>query len=413
MKTSFMTVAIYLLVLTSAVPGKAADTGGIQFFDGSWKELLQRAQRENKPIFVDVYTDWCPPCKRMDKEVLPLPEVGDAYNGSFINYKLNAEKGEGIAISKQYEVQSFPSYLYLSPEGVLLARVVDYQEAARFIDHAHEALKKNDKQVLPVMEKQFKEGKRDLPFLEAYIQQKNAVGLDNSEALNAYFDMKSLAELNEPAMIDFMSSSVNNPKAAAFLFLLNQYPSLDENAQKKLTPKLYELLDVSFNNGIKEGNLLQLQQVLTHLNLLQKHLNSKQLDHINRYTLYYAREVKDAAMVKKAGYTYVGNRMSISLDSIKIEDSKLYKQAMEPYWSGKEDSTQAESFEEEKKFFAKLYSGDICAYLIEAISTFDAVLAGSDPAMKDALRWADRLVVLFPTNQTFIQLRDKLKNKVI
>lgn len=31
----------------------------------SWEDLKARAQKEDKPIFVDVYTSWCAPCKKM------------------------------------------------------------------------------------------------------------------------------------------------------------------------------------------------------------------------------------------------------------------------------------------------------------------------------------------------------------
>lgn len=411
MKTPFITKILYLLVLTSPLLVKAEKNSGIQFFEGSWKALLQLAQQENKPIFVDVYTDWCPPCKRMDKEVLPLPEVGNAYNGSFINYKLDAEKGEGKAISKQYEVQAYPTYLYLTPEGVLLARVVDYQEAPRFIALANEALKKNGKQVLAGMEKQFKEGKRDLPFLEEYIQQKNAVGLDNSEVFNAYFAAKPVTELRNPATIDFMGNYVNSPKGVAFAYLLKAYPSLDKNTQQKLAPSLYRLLTNSFAYGMEENRLLEVQQAFSQMDMLKKQLNPNQLAHINLYKLRYAQKVKDAAMAKKAGYAYVGTRMDLSLDTIQAEDKKRYLELMQPYLSGEIDSTQIENFTLEKEEFRRTYTGEISVHLYEAATTFDAVLDDQDPALLDALQWTEQLIRFYPDREVMAKLKDRLTKK--
>lgn len=44
---------------------------GIEFFHGTWEEALEQAQIQDKVIFVDAYTTWCGPCKRMSKNVFP------------------------------------------------------------------------------------------------------------------------------------------------------------------------------------------------------------------------------------------------------------------------------------------------------------------------------------------------------
>jgi len=40
------------------------------------------------------------------------------------------------------------------------------------------------------------------------------------------------------------------------------------------------------------------------------------------------------------------------------------------------------------------------------------VLSNGDPALKDALRWAERLDQLRPNNPTFKQLADRIKQKI-
>ena len=77
---------------------------GIQFETSSWKEVLQKAKQENKLIFVDLYTTWCGPCKKMAAETFPQQVVGDYFNKNFVNYKIDAEKGEGPELAGKYEV---------------------------------------------------------------------------------------------------------------------------------------------------------------------------------------------------------------------------------------------------------------------------------------------------------------------
>ena len=64
---------------------------GMEFFHGKWEDALKMAQEQNKLIFVDSYTTWCGPCKRMSAQVFPKPEIGAFFNANFINVKMNME----------------------------------------------------------------------------------------------------------------------------------------------------------------------------------------------------------------------------------------------------------------------------------------------------------------------------------
>ena len=61
-----------------------AEGQGVLFFPGTWKQAIAKAKTENKPLFVDFYTDWCGPCKKMDKEVFTDAKVAEFYNTNFI-----------------------------------------------------------------------------------------------------------------------------------------------------------------------------------------------------------------------------------------------------------------------------------------------------------------------------------------
>ena len=66
----------------------------------SIEEAYELTQSEENPkkIFIDVYTDWCGWCKRMDKATFQKPEVAAYMNEHYYNVKFNAEQKEDITI---------------------------------------------------------------------------------------------------------------------------------------------------------------------------------------------------------------------------------------------------------------------------------------------------------------------------
>ncbi len=93
---------------------------GIIFEKGTFADLLKKAQKQNKPIFLDCYTSWCGPCKMMANRIFTLKEVGDYFNQEFLNYKLDMEKGEGRDLAKKFNVKVYPTMLILNPSGEII-----------------------------------------------------------------------------------------------------------------------------------------------------------------------------------------------------------------------------------------------------------------------------------------------------
>ena len=112
MRRIFFTIAILLFSWN-------VFSQGIQFEIGSWKEVLQKAKQENKLIFVDLYTTWCGPCKKMAAETFPQQAVGDYFNKNFVNYKIDAEKARRYASLKSVLVVKRYSHTSKSSQSMI------------------------------------------------------------------------------------------------------------------------------------------------------------------------------------------------------------------------------------------------------------------------------------------------------
>jgi thioredoxin-related protein len=64
----------------------------------SIEEAIQLTTQEPRVLMIDVYTDWCGWCKRMDANTFSDPAIASILNNHFYPVKLDAEGKEDIVI---------------------------------------------------------------------------------------------------------------------------------------------------------------------------------------------------------------------------------------------------------------------------------------------------------------------------
>lgn len=106
----------------------------VKFNDVSLEEAFKLAKEQNKILMVDVLTDWCKWCIELDNKVYSRKDVGDFANANQINYKIDAEKGDGIEFAKKYKVQGYPTILFLDANGNEIDRIYGYVPAQYFFE---------------------------------------------------------------------------------------------------------------------------------------------------------------------------------------------------------------------------------------------------------------------------------------
>ena len=112
---------------------KTDSESGIQFTTISFNEALELAKKEKKNIFLDAYASWCGPCKMLKRNVFPRKEVGDFFNTNFINMAIDMEQGEGPQLARKYNVQAYPTLLFINSKGEVVGTAVGYHQAEELI----------------------------------------------------------------------------------------------------------------------------------------------------------------------------------------------------------------------------------------------------------------------------------------
>lgn len=175
-----------------------AHAQGIQFNEGAWNDVLKLAKEKNCPVFVDIYTSWCGPCKKMAKEIFTQKEAGDYFNAHFVNYKVDAEKGEGVQIASRFNVSAYPTCLFVTGEGKLVSSFMGAQSVKSLLREGEKAAKNYS--LLPEVEKmdaQYKDGKKDIAFLQAYCQTRKEFGEKGGQPVNDLLNQLSDSELTQ------------------------------------------------------------------------------------------------------------------------------------------------------------------------------------------------------------------------
>ncbi len=134
-------LSILLAFLTFAGIGASAQAE-VHFKDVSFKDAQKLAAKGKKIIMVDLYTDWCGWCKRLDKDTYSNEDVGKYADDNFISLKVNAEKGEGIDLAKSGKVNGYPTIIFYNEKGEEIHRLVGYQKPNDFIQTLHAAVSK-------------------------------------------------------------------------------------------------------------------------------------------------------------------------------------------------------------------------------------------------------------------------------
>lgn len=117
----------------------------------SMDEALAAQKKKPKAIFMDVYTDWCGPCKLLDKNTFQTKEVADFINKNYYPVKFNGEGDVSVTYKgKTYtnpkfdpnrkgrnavheftiflKVQGYPSMIVFDEKGEIKQTIVGYYQ---------------------------------------------------------------------------------------------------------------------------------------------------------------------------------------------------------------------------------------------------------------------------------------------
>jgi thioredoxin-related protein len=118
----------------------------------SWEEAMVKMEQEPRKLLVNVYTQWCNWCRRMDKKTLEHPEIARYINAHFYAVKFDAEQKQELTYQGQvykysksgtrgyHELAalllrgrlSYPTFVFLDEEQEMIQSIVGYKTPSQF-----------------------------------------------------------------------------------------------------------------------------------------------------------------------------------------------------------------------------------------------------------------------------------------
>lgn len=281
--------------------------GGLQFDELPFKELIAKAKKENKLLFIDAYAVWCGPCKMMEKNIFPKPSVGEVYNKNFINARIDMEKGEGKDIAQKYAVRAYPTYLFLNGDGELVSQNFGYMEEKAFIAMATDL--SDPKNRKGSLKDRFAAGEKDREFLINIMRLNATTDFEFAKkASERYFENKNATEEITKDEIGFLLYFLKSSSDKNYKEYINRKTEiikyLPEETYKEFQDQviLAKIVEESIDfkkKKINEDYFLSKAEPLVGKDLARQKLYQTKIS--------YYEQNKDFAEYEKAALAYYNN----------------------------------------------------------------------------------------------------------
>jgi len=249
MKKLALSILMSLMAVVVMAQGTNFEAEGTTLEQAS---VLAKAQK--KLIFLDCYTQWCGPCKKMAKTVFPQEEVGKVMNAKFINLKIDMETEYGSALAKKLQVNAYPTFVIFNADAKEIGRFVGGSIASDFLMKVEAQSKDNTASDL---EERWKNGDRDPEFLKSYLKTLTASykADDANDVAEAILEGKETSFVEDAELRNIFLRNITNPFAKSFMAVVKNPSILTEKiGDDVVAAKITNVLNNYHRQLILEGD---------------------------------------------------------------------------------------------------------------------------------------------------------------
>ena len=252
-----MTLILMLATLMVQAQGIAFEPEGTLLYDAAMK-----AKKENKLVFVDCYTQWCGPCKKMIRDVFPQEKVGKYMNANFVSIKIDREAAYAEGLARNWQVSAYPTFIIFNADGKEIGRFMGGSDADNFIKRVAE------KSAMDAgannLEERWANGERGDAFLKEYLATLTATYKRDQADVVAETLLRGKEETfaKDPELAGIFMKNINNPFASSFIYTVQHPEALKATVgERAVDMKIKSVLSGYTNQlWVKEGDKVVLDE---------------------------------------------------------------------------------------------------------------------------------------------------------
>ncbi len=266
---------------------------GIEFVHVKWQEAIEMAKEENKLLFVDSYTEWCGPCKRMAKQEFVKADVGAIYNENFINLKLDMESKNGRTFDSSYPVSAYPTMFFLDGEGKVVKKVKGGKKGDGLISMAKMVLKSYD--TSGKFKEKYDTGDRSYDVVYSYVEALNKASKPSLRISNNY--LKSNPDITEEQKLKFYYVATVDADSKIFDKMIENKKAIValigvEDFDKKIKS--------ACNNTVNKAIEYETETLLEEAIQKSSSLSTGEKEYSLNATMTYAKSMKNSGLYASA-----------------------------------------------------------------------------------------------------------------
>ncbi len=387
-------IALTILFVCVLFVGTALSQG-IDFKHIPIEEALEQAKEQNKLVFIDFYTEWCGPCKKLAAGPFKEQANGDFFNKNFISLKLDAEK-EGRKAASRYQVRSYPTLLFVNGDGEIVHRGAS-RNGSDLIGFGKEALNAvNAKYSWEKLQELFPAKQDDEAFLKLYYQKMIEFGADASKGLDAWLKVQTEFDESSEEMMQFLLKNQVNVYCgtkAEEIFNANydHYLSLASGTQKINVERFrHGMFSRTVKKAKRSGSASLMQVVIDRYQ--QYGIKPRMDENLQTYRMDYYRFSKNYDAFKRLAEVYVDSLISLqSVKKIHEKDAELYQS----YAKGKEAGKDVFTDRMLQKYKEGLRANHLVEAIVEVGRKYMAVMEDKKET-RTLNKWIDYCYELIP-----------------
>jgi len=258
----------YLFLLAIISPFSYGQKG-INFIKTSnFYVAVNAAKQQNKLLFVEAYAPDCHVCMSF-KGTFAQPQVGVVYNTNFINFQLDVNNPDNLAILKKYKIiiNATPTFIFFEPKSMKVVQVKAFGEKDNSVISVNQIGQRaaNPLEQVGNFPAKFKSGDRNPAFLLNYAQYARIMGdtMTNIKMINEFAKVLPANQYVTQGTINILQTVMMNHENELFDYFITHLSdynkAFDPNMVRMIYENIFQIVLTSQTNNLTSKSISKIK----------------------------------------------------------------------------------------------------------------------------------------------------------